>query len=267
MGEHVRDTNFIVIQAFMRNDLQLKGNELMAYAIIYGFTQDGEQWFHGSRAYIADWLGCSRKTVSTTLDALVEKGLVEKRTRIENRVTFCDYRVSFFHTPVKKLPHPLEKTSPPPLEKTSPHNIEIDNLEDNLEREKRDEAARGKRKRFTPPTLEEVEAYCDERENGIDPQQFVDYYESNGWKVGRNSMRDWKAAVRTWERRDGTAPKKPRKSKGRKMTVDELMRFPSVCKTEEEARAILEDDGNKMAWTQWWVDGDWAWKLDNEGRQ
>lgn len=55
-------------------------------------------------------------------------------------------------------------------------------------------------KRFVKPTLEEVEAYCIERNNSIDPQRFIDYYESNGWKVGKNPMKDWKAAIRTWER-------------------------------------------------------------------
>ena len=55
-------------------------------------------------------------------------------------------------------------------------------------------------KRFKPPTLEEVQAYCDERGNSVDAQRFIDYYTANGWKVGKNSMKDWKAAVRTWER-------------------------------------------------------------------
>ena len=55
------------------------------------------------------------------------------------------------------------------------------------------------RKLFTPPTLAEVTAYCRERQNAVDPQRFIDYYTANGWKVGKNSMKDWKAAVRTWE--------------------------------------------------------------------
>ena len=59
-----------------------------------------------------------------------------------------------------------------------------------------------KEKRFRKPTLEEVAAYCVERKNGLDPQHFIDYYESNGWRVGRNPMKDWKAAVRTWEKKD-----------------------------------------------------------------
>jgi len=57
-------------------------------------------------------------------------------------------------------------------------------------------------KRFTPPTVEEVRAYCQMRNNNVDPEQFVDFYASKGWKVGNNSMKDWKASVRTWEKRE-----------------------------------------------------------------
>lgn len=55
-------------------------------------------------------------------------------------------------------------------------------------------------KRFVPPTPEEVNTYCRERNNGIDGSEFCDFYTSKGWKVGKNPMKDWKAAVRTWER-------------------------------------------------------------------
>lgn len=50
------------------------------------------------------------------------------------------------------------------------------------------------------PSLEEVAEYCEERQNGIDPNKWYDFYTSNGWKVGKNPMKDWKAAVRTWEK-------------------------------------------------------------------
>ena len=67
-----------------------------------------------------------------------------------------------------------------------------------------------KRKTFVKPSVEEVKAYCLERGNKVDPYQFVDFYESKGWKVGNQPMKDWKAAVRTWEKRetDKTGPKK-----------------------------------------------------------
>ena len=59
--------------------------------------------------------------------------------------------------------------------------------------------ARESRKRFMPPKASEVEAYCLERGNGIDPVAFVDFYEAKGWCVGKTPMKDWKAAIRTWE--------------------------------------------------------------------
>ncbi len=64
------------------------------------------------------------------------------------------------------------------------------------------------RKRFAKPTVDEVRAYCVERNNGIDAQAFVDHYESKGWLIGKTPMKDWKAAVRTWEQKrkqDGRA--------------------------------------------------------------
>ena len=54
--------------------------------------------------------------------------------------------------------------------------------------------------RFVKPTIDEVLAYCRERNNRVDVERFIDYYESNGWRIGKNPMKDWKAAVRTWER-------------------------------------------------------------------
>lgn len=65
------------------------------------------------------------------------------------------------------------------------------------------------RPRFAPPSVEEVEAYCQERGNSVDPAQFVNFYASKGWKVGREPMKDWKAAVRTWEQRDKKPAGKP----------------------------------------------------------
>ncbi len=60
--------------------------------------------------------------------------------------------------------------------------------------------AKVKVKRFTKPTIEEVVDYCNERNNDVDAEKFYDYYSSNGWKVGKNAMKDWKASVRTWEK-------------------------------------------------------------------
>lgn len=72
---------------------------------------------------------------------------------------------------------------------------------DSIVKDSKGESVRGeKTKRFIPPSVEEVEQYCIERSNNIDAQSFIDFYESKGWMIGKNKMKDWKATVRTWER-------------------------------------------------------------------
>ena len=74
-----------------------------------------------------------------------------------------------------------------------------------------------KNKKFIKPTVEEIRNYCIERKNNVDAQYFYDYYEANGWRVGKNSMKDWKATIRNWERRDfygGTKQKRSEDAMG-----------------------------------------------------
>ena len=68
-------------------------------------------------------------------------------------------------------------------------------------------------KGFTPPSLEEVKKYCAERGNNVDAEHFYNYYESNGWRVGRNPMNDWRASIRSWEN-NGISNSKPREDNG-----------------------------------------------------
>ena len=86
-----------------------------------------------------------------------------------------------------------------------------------------------KYKRFTPPSVEEVKQYCNERKNSVDPESFVDFYSSKGWMVGKNKMKDWKAAVRTWEKNG--FERKPKKQNGH---------------FSMERDGINEDDFNKL---------------------
>lgn len=81
------------------------------------------------------------------------------------------------------------------------------------------------KKRFRPPSVEEVEEYCFERNNKVDAEKFVDFYASNGWKVGKNPMKDWKAAVRTWEKRE--AP-------------DNVIHMSSAQREAEERKRVLD---------------------------
>lgn len=72
-------------------------------------------------------------------------------------------------------------------------------LVNNNDKENDNKNQKRKNKKFEKPQLEEIELYCKERKNGIDPQTFFDFYESKGWMIGNNTMKDWQAAVRSWE--------------------------------------------------------------------
>lgn len=104
-------------------------------------------------------------------------------------------------------PNKTQQNPTKPNSRDSDSDTEIDSeIEPEIgidsERLRSGESKSRTRKRFTPPTVEEVEAYCFERNNKVDAERFVDYYTANGWKVGKNPMKDWKAAVRNWERKD-----------------------------------------------------------------
>lgn len=80
--------------------------------------------------------------------------------------------------------------------------------------------------RFKAPSVDEVRAYCSERNNGVDPEAFCDFYESKGWKVGNTPMKDWQAAVRTWEKAGSRAPQA--QSSRKRMVTDKEQRSRSV---------------------------------------
>ena len=93
----VGSENYITIQGFMVTDLKLKGNELLIYACIYGFSQTENQLFTGSLQYLADWTNSTKQGVSKCLKSLVEKGLIVKNDRIINGVKFCEYYATKFN--------------------------------------------------------------------------------------------------------------------------------------------------------------------------
>lgn len=101
------DENYIVIQGWMVNKLRLSGNELIVYAVIYGFSQDGESKFDGSRQYLADCCNCSIRSIQNILNSLVEKELITKYEEEVNRVKVCKYVANF--TPREKIAQGSEK--------------------------------------------------------------------------------------------------------------------------------------------------------------
>ena len=100
------------------------------------------------------------------------------------------------------------KTKPKNNQKeTNPEPNDNDNVNVNVnEKENILKEKVAKAPTFKKPTFEEVKAYCQERNNGVDAEKWIDHYTANGWKVGKNPMRDWKATVRTWERLETRKP-------------------------------------------------------------
>ena len=128
----IKDKNYISVQGWMVNQLRLKGNDLLIYAIIYGFTQDGEQWFEGGRQYLASWCNSTKAGVQQNLKRLVEKGLILKKESFINNVKFCKYQVNFDYTSndgknVGKNT-PSKQSLLPPSKQSLPNNIEVDNI-------------------------------------------------------------------------------------------------------------------------------------------
>ena len=117
--------NYITISGWMVTELNLKGNELIIYAMIYGFSQAENQTFDGSMNYVAEWLNTSRQTVNNALKSLVNKGYVEKYDIFENNKKQCKYRA------VKNIP-----AAPAPVPKetkeTEAHNYYYNEIIDYL---------------------------------------------------------------------------------------------------------------------------------------
>lgn len=192
MGK-VNDENYINIMGWMVNKLHLKGNELLIYAIIYGFSQAEQQTFSGSLQYLADWTNSTRQGVMKNLKSLLDKGLIEKKDININGVKFCEYCTTELQGVYNKVYRGVQQSLTGGVQQSLHNNINIDNTNNNINNNISE-------KRFKPPTVDEVKAYCIERQNNVDAERFIDYYTANGWKVGKNTMKDWKAAVRTWER-------------------------------------------------------------------
>ena len=89
----VKDTNSFTIHAWMATKLKLSGNELLLYALIFTFSQDGKSEFFGSRSYLSDFINASKRTVDGVLTILQEKGLIKKRVQVTNGVTNNFYSV------------------------------------------------------------------------------------------------------------------------------------------------------------------------------
>ena len=174
--------------------------------------------------------GAKMSMVEKLLSELKECGYAEKKKERDSRGRITAHSWDFYDLPqdhILNSPY-MENTiygnhhiwKSPYIDSTIyGENNTIPNTNNNKELNITNDSCKQSRThetKFTPPTVDEVRSYCQERKNGIDPEAFIDFYQSKGWKVGKNTMKDWKAAVRTWEKRDRTP--KPIQSSGNEFT-------------------------------------------------
>ena len=129
--------SYFCVLSWMVTELKLKGTELIIYAIIYGFSQDGKSYYSGSASYLAEFAGVTTRAVFNILGKLCERNLLRKQEKIVNGIKLVDYAATrpgwYEKTSVgmKKVQGGYEKSSGGGYEKSSYHNIDIDNIEDN----------------------------------------------------------------------------------------------------------------------------------------
>lgn len=223
----MRDDNFVTIQGWMVNRLGLRGDELMTYALVYGFSQDGCGWYTGGRPYLKSWLGCGEKKAGRLLNGLVEKGLLVKREAVaaHQGTCFC-YQAK--GVDLEPLPEKVGQNDTLFGEKGGQNGLlkgakmaHINVI--GKDKEKKNKERGGS---FAPPTPAQVREKADELGYDCFPaDRFVAYYESNGWMVGRSKMKSWEAAMRTWWYRDPKPTNTSRPTKPRKdLPVEEMRR-------------------------------------------
>lgn len=185
-----------VAKAVMQSqDISISAKALYAY--FCSFTGAGCSCFPSQQKISFD-LGVSKDSLNKYIRELKEAGFL----KVEQEKTNGRFSRNIYTLPDTKLPYTkISDTEDFVHDNLNTKNNSIKNnsiIKKNSN--KKSMSDKPTQPRFIKPTVDEVKAYCEERKNNVDAERFVDYYTANGWKVGKNQMKDWKAAVRTWEK-------------------------------------------------------------------
>jgi hypothetical protein len=202
---------YAVIPATVRYDKALPANAKLLYGEITALcNESGACW--ASNQYFAELYGTTTRNIARWVSALCEQGHISSEIRYKEESKEVEKRILRLLAPHdKNVMTPMTEMSPPHDKNVMENNKYINNYINNnslnnssispIEEKKKETKKKEKNRCTIPPSLEEVSAYCTERNNGISPQAFIDFYAARDWRVGKVKMVDWKAAVRTWEHR------------------------------------------------------------------
>jgi len=187
---------YAIIPANVRYDKRLNANAKLLFGELTALSNEkGYCW--ASNSYFAELYEVSTKSISSWVKRLKDFGYIDVK------MFYKEGTKEILHRYISILPEGIEEKFHNPIEEKVKDNTTVINNTINTTKEER--------KRFTPPSREDIETFTNENQCHIDIDTFLDYYNSNGWKIGKNKMSDWKATVRNWHRRDkgsGYSPKK-----------------------------------------------------------
>ena len=166
-----------------------------------------DNWEFNERGLYSIFEQDGKTSIRTGLKNLERLGYLKREQKQQKNGKFANIEWSIYDTPQnprsEKPRSEKPNTENPRSENVTQYNTNQSITNNSItNREGKEKTA----SRFIPPTLEDVQAYCQERKNTVDPGRFIDYYASKGWYIGKNKMKDWRAAVRNWERSQKAAP-------------------------------------------------------------
>jgi len=183
---------YAIIPASVRYDKRLPANAKLLYGELTALSNEKGYCWAGND-YFAGLYEVSKTSVSKWVSALRDTGYIEIQLEYAEGTKQILHRyIRIVKDPIEeKLNTPLRKVKDP-IEEKLIDNTTVNTTSNNTKN----------KGRFTPPTLTEVVDQCNFSGANIDPQGFIDFYESKGWMIGRNKMKCWKSAIRTWARKD-----------------------------------------------------------------
>ena len=181
------------------------------------------EWFSVANVTLQSECGLSREGIIKARNVLKQKGYIDYRS---NGTNATSYRIISL-TMTDSTQDSTQGSTQDSTQGSTPLNKQDKTIQNKTSKE------REERKKFVPPTVDEVKDYCSERGNNVNAERFIDFYTAKGWRIGKEPMKDWKAAVRTWESRSKEAPQE---KKGRFNDFEETHEY-DLDAIEEQAIA------------------------------
>lgn len=183
---------FAIIPASVRYDKRLPANAKLLYGELTALSNEKGYCWAGND-YFAGLYEVSKTSVSKWVSALKDAGYIQIQLEYAEGTKQILHRyIRIVKDPIEEKLHTSIRKVNDPIEEKLIDNSTLNTKSNNTKN----------KGRFTPPTLTEVIDQCNFSGANIDPQGFIDFYESKGWMIGKNKMKCWKSAIRTWARKD-----------------------------------------------------------------